>query len=92
MSNACIKIHHEMEERYSRLVIEYFTLEQKEQIFHATNELIKALKLFPAQTIMPKGEFHGEFSLEFSDDYDKSSGEFFEKIIKKLNIDKCEIG
>lgn len=88
----CIKAYHQMEERYSQLVIEYFTLEQKEAIFHATNELIKTLKVFPSQTITPKGEFQGEFCLEFSDDYDKVSGAFFEKIIEKLNINKCEIG
>jgi len=92
MSKACIKVYHEMEERYARLVIEYFTREQKEAIFHATNEMIKAFKVYPNQTISPKDEFHGEFSLEFADDYDKDSGKFFEAIIQKLNIDKCEIG
>ena len=92
MSQTCIKAYHEMEERYARLVIEYFTLEQKESIFHATNELIKELKVYPSQTMQPKGEFEGEFTLEFNDDYDKVSGDFFEKIIQKLNISKCEIG
>ena len=81
-----------MEERYSRLVIEYFTLKQKEDIFNATNALIKKFKVYPGQTIQPKGEFHGEFSLEFNDDYDKVAGDFFEAIIKKLDINKCEIG
>jgi len=90
--NTCIKAYHEMEERYARLVIEYFTLEQKEAIFHATNDLIKELKVFPNQTMSPKGEFHGEFCLEFPDDYDKESQDFFETIIKKLGINKCEIG
>lgn len=92
MNKACIKVHHEMEERYARLVIEYFTLEQKEEIFHTTNEMIKKFGLFPNQTMMPKGEFHGEFNLEFNDDYDKEAGAFFEALIKKLNIDRCEIG
>jgi len=92
MNGACIKAYHEMEERYARLVIEYFTLEQKELIFHATNDLIKELKSYPSQTMQPKGEFQGEFTLEFNDDYDKEAGVFFEKIIQKLNINKCEIG
>ena len=81
-----------MEERYSRLVIEYFTLAQKEDIFNATNETIKEQKIYPSQMIQPKGEFEGEFSLEFNDDYDKVAGDFFETIIKKLNIGTCEIG
>ncbi len=91
-AKSCIKAYHEMEERYARLVIEYFTLEQKEAIFHTTNELIKDFKVYPSQTMSPKGEFQGEFCIEFSDDYDKVSGEFFESMIKKLEIDKCEIG
>ena len=81
-----------MEERYARLVIAYFTLEQKEAIFHATNDLIAEFKVYPSQTMSPEGEFKGEFSLEFADDYDKISGDFFESLIKKLKIDKCEIG
>ena len=91
-AQSCIKAYHEMEERYARLVIEYFTLEQKEAIFHTTNALIKELKVYPSQTISPKGEFQGEFCLEFSDDYDKESEYFFESMIKKLDINKCEIG
>ena len=91
-AQSCIKAYHEMEERYARLVIEYFTLAQKEEIFHATNEVIKQLKVYPSQTMLPKGEFEGEFAIEFADDYDKVSGEFFEAIIKILNINKCEIG
>ncbi len=89
---SCIKAYHEMEERYARLVIEYFSLEQKEAIFHTTNEMIAKFKVYPSQTISPKGEFQGEFCLEFADDYDKISGDFFESIIKKLEISKCEIG
>ncbi len=92
MSESCIKVYHEMEERYARLVIEYFTLDQKESIFNATNELIKEFSIYPSQTIQPKGEFQGEFTLEFNDDYDKNAGEFFDALIKKLNISKCEIG
>ena len=88
----CIKAYHEMEERYARLVIAYFTREQKEDVFHTTNELIKELKVYPSQIITPKGEFEGEFCLEFSDDYDKEANEFFEQMIHKLNINKCEIG
>jgi len=92
MSQTCIKAYHEMEERYARLVIEYFTLEQKESIFHATNDLIKEFKVYPSQTMQPKGEFQGEFTLEFNDDYDKISGTFFEAMIAKLDIGHCEIG
>lgn len=92
MSEACIKAYHEMEERYARLEIEYFSLQQKEDIFHATNELIAEYKVYPSQTMTPEGEFQGRFCLEFNDDYDKISGDFFEAMIQKLKIGKCEIG
>ncbi len=92
MSQPCIRAYHEMEERYARLEIEYFTLEQKEEIFTATNQLIEEFHLFPSQTITPEGKFQGRFCLEFNDDYDKESGKFFEAMIKKLNIGRCELG
>ena len=89
---ACIKAYHEMEERYSRMVLEYHSLEQKEEIFNIANELIKKYQIFPTKIITPKGDFTGEFCLEFHDDYDKDSENFFEELIKKLGVDHCEIG
>ena len=89
---ACIKAYHEMEERYSRMVLEYHSLEQKEEIFNVANDLIKKYKIYPTKTITPKGDFNGDFCLEFHDDYDKDSGDFFEELIKKLGVDHCEIG
>ena len=93
MSNpACIKAYHEMEERYSRLILEYHSLEQKEQIFDTANRLIKKYQIFPTKIITPKGDFSGDFCLEFHDDYDKMSGQFFEDLIRELGVDHCEIG
>ncbi len=93
MSNpACIKAYHEMEERYSRLILEYHSLEQKEQIFDTANRLIKKHQIFPTKIITPKGDFSGDFCLEFHDDYDKKSGQFFEDLIKALGVDHCELG
>jgi len=89
---ACIKAYHEMEERFSRMILEYHSLEQKEQIFNTANELIKKYKIYPTKIITPKGDFSGEFCLEFHDDYDKKSGAFFEDLIKRLGVDHCELG
>ena len=83
---------HEMEERYSRLVIEYHNLEQKERLFKVANEMMKKYKLHPIQTMLPEGDFKGKFCLEFHDDYRKEAGEFFEDILKKLDIEHCELG
>jgi hypothetical protein len=92
MKKACIKAIHEMEERYSKLIIEYYSLEQKERIFNAIMDTIKEFNISPRQMIIPKDETSGEYCLEFHDDYDKSSGEFFEKLLKTLDISHCEIG
>jgi len=89
---ACIKAIHEMEERYSKMILEYHSLEQKEQIFNTTNKLIKDFNIYPTKIITPKGDFEGDFCLEFHDDYDKQSGPFFEALIKELGIDHCELG
>ncbi len=88
----CIHALHEMEERYSRLVIEYHNLDQKEKIFHTVNETIKTFKLHPTQMMEPHGEFEGKFCLEFHDDYRKEAGEFFEAILKELDVDHCDLG
>lgn len=79
-----------MEERYARLELEYFTLDQKEKIFNLTNELIKKYKIYPTKVISPKGEFQGTFCIEFHDDYNRESGPFFEELLKGLNIQSCE--
>jgi hypothetical protein len=92
MSQMSIKAYHEMEERYSRLVIEYFTLDQKKLIFNIVNKTMKEYDIFPNQMIMPSAEFQGQYCLELHDDYNKEGGEFFEEVLKKLNIDHCEVG
>jgi len=89
---ACIKAFHEMEERYSRLELEYHDLQQKEQIFNIANKLIKKYGIYPTKIITPKGDFEGVFCLEFHDDYDRKSEAFFEEMIKELGIDHCEAG
>jgi len=89
---ACIKAYHEMEERYAKLILEYHSLDQKERIFDAANTLIKKYNIYPTKIITPKGDFTGDFCLEFHDDYDKVAGAFFEELIKNLGIDHCEIG
>lgn len=91
MKNTCIKAHHEMEERYARLILEYFSNDQRKTICDTVSEMIEAYKIAPSVTVTPKKDFCGEYSIEFHDDYDKESGQFFEALIKKLDIGFCEI-
>ena len=91
MPKACIKAYHEMEERYARLELDYFDTDQRALICDSINDMIKKHKVAPEVTIKPKGEEKGEYIIEFHDDYDKKSGDFFEELIKNLNIDHCEV-
>ncbi len=88
----CIKAIHEMEERYSKLLLNYYNKEQKEKIFYAINDAIAKFHLTPMQTIIPSDKFTGQYCLEFHDDYDKKAGEFFEYILHTLDISHCEMG
>ncbi len=90
---ACIEAYHEMEERYTMLEIKFFTEEQKSLIKKALADAIKHYKLSPEIVVEydDNDNTHGMYIIEFHDDYDRESGDFFEKIIKDLNIGKCTI-
>ena len=91
MSNACIQAYHEMEERYARLVLKYHTNEQKNLICNTIGGIIDQFGVTPALTITPNKNLEGEYSIELHDDYDRESQKFFEVLIKKLGIHRCEI-
>ncbi len=89
MANNC-KAHIAMEERYSRLEIEYNSLDEKKKICNLVNDLIAKYKISPQITVEPKTIEHGEYVIEFHDDYDKKAGPFFEELLKTLEIEKCD--
>ncbi|HIP59752.1 MAG TPA: hypothetical protein EYH01_04900 [Campylobacterales bacterium] len=91
MKNTCIKAYHEMEERYSRLVLEYHGNEQRNLICDTVGMVIDAQGVAPSIVVTPGKNLGGEYSVEFHDDYDKQSGVFFEELIKRLDIGHCEI-
>ncbi len=91
MSSHSIKAHHEMEERYARLVLEYFSNQQRKEICDAVADTIEVLDTAPSLIVTPKPNQCGEYSIEFHDDYDKESFDFFEALIKELKISKSEI-
>jgi len=91
MNETKIKAHHEMEERYARLVLEYFSNEQRKEICDAVAESIELLDIAPSLIVTPKKNQCGEYSIEFHDDYDQESHSFFESLIKELNINPKEV-
>ena len=91
MADACIKAYHEMEERYARLVLEYHSNEQRNTICDMVGKVIDEYGVAPALTVTPGKNLGGEYSIEFHDDYDRDSANFFESLIKKLSVGHCEI-
>ena len=89
MNKKC-KAHVQMEERYARLEIDYDSLKEKKDICNLVNDLIEIHKISPQITVEPKTTETGEYIIEFHDDYDKKAGDFFEDLLKKLNITKCD--
>ncbi len=91
MKKTCIKAYHEMEERYSRLVLAYSSTEQRNHICNTVGKIIEVFKVAPSVVVTPGKDLSGEYSIEFHDDYDKQSGKFFEEVIKQLDIEHCEV-
>ncbi len=90
---ACIEAYHEMEERYAMLEIRFFTDNQKSQIKSVLADAIKTYRVSPEIVVKydEKERDHGMYIIEFHDDYDRESNDFFEKIIKDLDIGKCTL-
>ena len=93
--NRCkeIKAHIRMEERYESLSLVFGdNIELKTQILDAIDEV----KLETGQTPFIFDKISNDrpdiqsIYIEFQDDIHREAGDFFTKILKKLNIDKCE--
>ncbi|WP_456403157.1 hypothetical protein [Hydrogenimonas sp.] len=81
---------HSREERYARLELFYHTPEQKQKIFDALGTLSCRKECHMAIDDIQESDGRGIVSIEFHDDYDKESGPFFDALIARLGIDRCE--
>ncbi len=91
-----IKAKVRFEERYAGLLLDYSNhLALKNEILEKIEELKKEMEL-PSNTpevvenCDPANPEKCAIYIEFQDDYDRVSGEFFDKLLKKLNIKECE--
>jgi hypothetical protein len=89
MDKKC-KAHVSMEERYSRMEIEYESVKEKKDICNMVNDLIVKYEISPVIEVKPKDVERGEYIIEFHDDYDKKAGPFFEELLKTLKINDCD--
>lgn len=85
-----IKAYHRMEERYAGLNLECETDEDRLKVLKVVDEVKSTLKISPDIFDNQKEDGTGGVYIEFSDDYDKESGVFFEAVIEKLGIRECE--
>ena len=93
MAGCCYKAYHESEERYAKVEIVFQTIADRKKLCDTISSLILETKVSPETTIsQDKGKESGEYCIEFHDDYDKESGDFFEELLTRLDIGACEIG
>ena len=85
-----IKAIHTQEERYSKLELIYNNSKDKERIYDALKELNCRKECQVEISENEEGENRGFVCIEFHDDYDKESGPFFDALINKLGIDRCQ--
>ncbi len=82
-----------MEEGYMRLSIEYTNPKSRLIICDTVADIEKEMDVHPEVIHRRLENDSGAFSIEFSgEDYicTRTSGEFIEKVLKALDIDKCD--
>ena len=82
-----------MEEGYMRIHIEYTNPESRSLICDAIGEIELEMDVHPEVLHRRLEKEGGTFSVEFSGETyicSRTSGEFIEKLLKRLDIQKCE--
>jgi hypothetical protein len=82
-----------MEEGYMRIHIEYTNPESRTLICDKIGEVEMEMDVHPEVIHRRLGKEGGTFSVEFSGDTyicSRTSGEFIEKVLDRLHIEKCE--
>lgn len=89
-----LKAHMKMEERYEMLSLVFGdNLALKDEILSLVDEIGDKHGLMPfvydrVSSVSPNKQ---SICLEFKDDTCRLGGEYFEEILQKLNIKKCEV-
>jgi len=79
-----------MEEKYLKMELEYHNNDDKHKIFKTINDVDAVHKFHPDIYIRVVNENNGHYTVEFSTEHDnREAGEFFEDILKILNIKAC---
>jgi 3'-phosphoadenosine 5'-phosphosulfate sulfotransferase len=88
--NKCAVVR--MEEMYLRLTVEYSNVDTMNEISDTIKQVEEEMKLYPNVVRRAINDHAGNFSVEFDAENDctREAGKFFEKVMKKLGIDKCQ--
>ncbi|WP_456451221.1 hypothetical protein [Hydrogenimonas sp.] len=81
---------HSHEERYEKLELLYRNADEKRKILDAVETLSWRPECQVEISTVDEGEGRGFVCIEFQDDYDKEAGPFFDALMKKLGIHRCE--
>ena len=82
----------QMEEGYMCLSIEYIAKEDRTVICDSIADIEHELDVYPEVT-HKRAKEGGTFNVEFSEElyvHSRTPGEFIEKVLSKLNIEKCQ--
>jgi len=88
-----MKAYVRMEERYEGLNILFETSQEtKDFVIDTIEDVKKELELTPFvfEKISNDREDIQAIYIEFHDDVHRTGGDFFERVLRKLEIDKCE--
>lgn len=88
---SCMHARIDMEEKYSRIIIDYTTTEDKNLLCALVHDICHTKELTPQIILTPKSKESGVYSVEFSKDYDQMAKDFYEELLEKLGIKVCDI-
>jgi endo-alpha-1,4-polygalactosaminidase (GH114 family) len=91
MAAPCIDADYRGEERYTKISLAYDTVEQKREIEDALASIHEDHKLQRKEYETTGSNGRKIFVIEYHDDYDREAGTIFEKLMKTLNIERCQL-
>ena len=84
-----INAEYKSEERYSKLSFAFNTKEEEDQICLVVHSIIDNDEIKPQIYSCDLPNNKKVIVIEYHDDYDRTSGPIFEKMIKNLGISHC---
>jgi len=91
MAAPCIDADYKGEERYTKISLAYDTEDQYKEINSALAKIHEDHKLDRSVYLTQNSQGRKLVVIEYHDDYDREAGAVFEKLMKLLNIEQCNL-